>query len=199
MENHGGGCCGIKHLRGFGGSDAGVLETVKRRLTKTRGRVRWEGTTLFREESGAAPEGKIIEVVLTDGQVKDKPLTCAWLKKFGFKLVHRFYNSTGSMCNVLHYCHGTRPSEGSPWHRVPEYEETAEQGNTTREPQPGEVWRINGNGHAPRHFYNKNQYVLVEVTTPGGRFKVRPLHRKEGQRSTQIINKKDMSFIRSEV
>lgn len=201
LSNHGGSCCGIKHIHGFGNSDDAVLRQIKRSLTRTPGgkRVKWDGETLFEERSGTNPEGKIIEVVLTDGQIRSHPRTCAWLKKFGFKLVHRFDNRTGSMCNVLHYCHSTQPNESSPWQSVPEYQEEPEkEDNAERVPQVGEVWRINGNT-IPSHGYNKNQYVVVIHPSSNNNVPiVRPLYRKVGQDPSQYINLNDISFIRSQ-
>lgn len=81
---HGGGCCGMTHIRGMNGDSRDVLRAVDRHIA-TR------------------PQNHLVEVVLTDMQVKRNPAVAKGLKERGFKLVSRFYNDNSrNYCNVLH-------------------------------------------------------------------------------------------------
>lgn len=86
-RTHGGGCCGINHISGFGGG-----ETKEHLLA------------LIGTESRRRTRSMILEVVLTNGQCKQYPNHPKWLQELGFKLVSRFCNpNSGNICNVFHY------------------------------------------------------------------------------------------------
>jgi len=109
LRSHGGSCCGIRHLSGFGAwgtkVNAGYNSLGRRYETKTRLELfkgfmkQLEGSD-FTTNRGA--EGKLVEVVVTDSQVRSNPDIPSVLKAYGFKFVTRFNNSSGGMCNVFH-------------------------------------------------------------------------------------------------
>jgi hypothetical protein len=90
---HGGGCCGINHIRGF--SDA-----YRNRGNPTREELR----EMMRTGNMAANKGMLLEVVLTNTQCRQYPNLPIMLQEEGFKLVNRFLNpNSGNICNVFHY------------------------------------------------------------------------------------------------
>lgn len=104
FRNHGGGCCGVKHLHGFDAKPKTLtyvpytsrrtkMLTLMKRLIRENGHVR-----------GA--RGKMFEVILTDPQIREMPEWIAELKAMDFRLVTRFHNSTGGWCNVFHMTTG---------------------------------------------------------------------------------------------
>lgn len=200
VTTHGGQCCGIRHLRNFGGPDEGCLHELKRFLRTEQSAISQDAKHLpvfdfVQFTSSTGKRGKIIEVVLTERQIERLPLTCAYLKGYGFKLVSRFHNSTGNICNVLHYCYDDRLSEQGAWERVAK-RDIEQLGK--RLPQRGEVWRINANTHHDQHHFNKNQYVVCceSDSTPSGRYKFKALHPQGHQVKTQSVPLADISFIR---
>lgn len=211
MDGHGGGCCGIRHLHSFFGGDGNVLREVKLYLERTNkhasGAADIDNMAICEavQRAGSRKRGKIIEIVLTDEQVYALPKTCQYLKEYGFKLVHRFDNATGSICNVLHYCFSTLPNEQSPFENLPKVEEdpVVQQGER-RMPQVGEVWRINNNTYyEDRHCYSKNTFVRItdSVLRYGGRVRVdniRPFETGWSAIINQLVALDDISFIRSE-
>lgn len=94
-EPHGGGCCGMTHIRDFYTS---VSFDMKRLATCIN-------TTLdeLRADNGIdddKPFGHLFEVVLTDQQMQTYSEA---MKEKGFRLVNRFYNAnSGNYCNILH-------------------------------------------------------------------------------------------------
>lgn len=97
VTDHGGECCGIFHISDFSTSERVLVEDVVKLLTEFR-----VDQEVLNEEYNVK-EGKLLEVVLTDSQIKDMPLVVKELKRYGFKCVSRFKNNTGTFCNVLHY------------------------------------------------------------------------------------------------
>lgn len=104
IRMHGGGCCGVRHYVGFGqhnmpwgANNAPTEEQVK------------EGVRGYGDPAGGGrTKGKCIEAVITDTQFRANPDLAQWLKDAGFRIVDRFHNSTGGMCNVLHRTSGRR-------------------------------------------------------------------------------------------
>ena len=117
-ENHGGDCCGIKHICEFGEQeDYEEWEednvTVDYELWKNeffdimKG---YEETPHFHSRRHDRPanwykdKGILVEVVLTDCQIKDQRYLVKWLMKKNFRLVSRFTNkNSGNVCNVFHF------------------------------------------------------------------------------------------------
>lgn len=94
---HGGGCCGINHIRGFGGGGMGGYHRVG---VPTREELR----EMMRPGNMAANRGMLLEVVLTNNQCRQNPNVPIMLQEEGFKLVNRFLNpNSGNICNVFHY------------------------------------------------------------------------------------------------
>lgn len=204
MRGHGGGCCGIRSLSGFSThNDEDTLRQAKNYLRRSskKNHISLPGMEFSEHESDGIKNGKIVEVVLTDNQIERLPLTCAYLKHYGFKLIHRFKNSTGSMCNVLHYCYSTRDKEESPWSRIEASNPTAP-GDADHTPQVGEVWRIkNLRGHNLR----MNCYVRVVNSEVDNRVVVAPIRAgnyrdgRPNEFSTQVVVLDQISFIRRSV
>ena len=199
-SRHGGGCCGVRHLHGFDGSDERVLRTVKGQLNRRK-----HGTNVyvgdadlgFNEltDQNQVKHGKIIEVILTDPQIERLPRTCAYLKGYGFKLVHRFKNSTGGFCNVLHYCYSTLPNEESPFELIEAEDLTERKTSKPRVPKVGEVWRVNSTDF---HHYPKNCYVAIREYFPDEDwYEVQALNPVYG--GTQVVRPSQISFIRDSV
>lgn len=97
---HGGGCCGIRHSSGYSAQE----ETAVR--------------TLF-QDIGQCPQGCMLEVVLTDGQLRGNRLS-RMLVTSGFKLVYRFRNAnSGNICNVFHRHNAPLPLKDLPFSLEP--------------------------------------------------------------------------------
>lgn len=89
---HGGGCCGINHIRNFGGAYGYGIPT------------REELRDMMRQGNTVANRGMLLEVVLTNNQCRRYPDLPVMLQEEGFKLVNRFLNpNSGNICNVFHY------------------------------------------------------------------------------------------------
>ena len=95
---HGGSCCGIRHICGFG--------SARYDLTKFKADM----APFMRPRSW----GLLVEAVLTDDQMEN-----GWapvLKDTGFKLVNRFRNgNSGNHVNVLHYTRVQRVRKAKPF------------------------------------------------------------------------------------
>jgi hypothetical protein len=95
IEEHGGECCGMRHLHGFPDNEATPEE-----------RENWLKNAVFNciESYGDAEDVEhlwrsCIEVVLNEHQLSD---WCAILEKQGFKQVFSFLNSnSGNECHVF--------------------------------------------------------------------------------------------------
>ena len=87
LRNHGGGCCGMRHIYGFYGTVANIKQQLERLMAQVpQGRTRC----------------RVIECVLTQAQRRMYGKT---LEDAGFKIVTRFNNAnTSSTLNVYHYC-----------------------------------------------------------------------------------------------
>lgn len=89
LVSHGGGCCGIRHLRSFTGLETakGLLELINVNTA--------QGRTL----------SILIEAVLTNSQLKkNNEYLKKVMKEAGFKKVSSFCNpNSGNICNVFHY------------------------------------------------------------------------------------------------
>lgn len=99
LSYHGGGCCGRLHYYNFTGQE--TAESIRRDLTA------------YSQSEGGNTRGKSIEAVLTDSQFRYHPHLAQALKDNGFRIVDRFYNSTGGMCNVLLRTGGRRRLENT--------------------------------------------------------------------------------------
>lgn len=87
ISDHGGACCGIRHLVGFGPYD--TAEDILVQLAKTR-----QGDD----------KGMLVEAVVTNSQLNRYRNIAPALRDAGFKLVTRFKNpNSGNVCNVFHY------------------------------------------------------------------------------------------------
>lgn len=104
QDYHGGGCCGMYHIQGFPiGEDVKNLKVVKDALAAVGNQIIEPG------------EGRLCEIVLTDGQIEAMPVLVKGLKELGFKLKTRFKNrNSGNYCNVLHWS-PTNELHGSPY------------------------------------------------------------------------------------
>lgn len=109
IRNHGGSCCGVVHYSGFNGSRSFV--TAESIATDLR---------YYELNEGSRSKGKLVEVVITDTQFREDPELAQKLKDNGFKIVNRFYNNTGGICNVLHRVGGSRniATSRQPWVRI---------------------------------------------------------------------------------
>lgn len=86
-SSHGGRCCGINHISGFGA--ATTKQDIVNALANTRQYER---------------RGQLVEAVLTNRQLNSNPHLGQILDETGFKLVSRFQNpNSGNICNVFHY------------------------------------------------------------------------------------------------
>lgn len=102
QDGHGGGCCGMLHIYGFSRArQQQDLECVSKKLKAVKHK---EGC-------------RLIEIVLTDPQIKNMPELTNGLKRLGFKLKTRFLNiNSGNYCNVLHWT-ATNELHGSPYRK----------------------------------------------------------------------------------
>lgn len=105
--SHGGGCCGVIHLRRFDHifnrmTDEALLEQIRMQLA----------TYINRQNNN-----RLVEVVLTDGQCqKFQGQFPRILRILGFKLVNRFKNSnSGNVCNVFHMIATPLPLDNLPF------------------------------------------------------------------------------------
>jgi hypothetical protein len=115
LKRHGGGCCGIRHLYGFSPPQV----TSRHHLTAEVGGTGLSSNPVYGTlaemvalaiKSQGTPtgrKGKLIEVVLNTSQMRvgGKALV-KMLKENNFRLVSRFSNSSGEICNVFHHTTG---------------------------------------------------------------------------------------------
>ena len=82
--NHGGACCGMRHMRGMSFNYNSNIEQE------------------IRDAVRQVHANRLIEVTMTDGQCSNTRVMQV-LKAYGFKLVNRFRNSnSGNIVNVFH-------------------------------------------------------------------------------------------------
>lgn len=86
IMSHGGGCCGARHLASFTGPEAQCLAS-------------------FEQAMAEAPQGRLIEVILNEGQCRQYPRVLQKMADYGFVLVGSWINSNH---NSRLYC----------WHRA---------------------------------------------------------------------------------
>jgi len=87
LRGHGGGCCGINYMSGFG--LATTADEIRALLAQTRQQQ---------------TRGILVEAVVTNGQLQAYPNVGRALKETGFNLATRFQNPHSSnICNVFHY------------------------------------------------------------------------------------------------
>lgn len=85
FANHGGGCCGLRHLFSFSGSTDRNPSDINFELTRSNN------------------YGRATEVVLTDSQCRNYPNVLQRLADLGFVLAGRFHNdNSDNVCNVFH-------------------------------------------------------------------------------------------------
>lgn len=100
IEEHGGECCGIRHLHEFEPRNEDSLKRLDKCIQSVKNEFQ---ENLDYDEMRGPPQGAI-EVVLTDGQMQ---LWWSALKTRGFRQVVRFKNSnSGNYCNVLYLTFG---------------------------------------------------------------------------------------------
>lgn len=107
LNSHGGHCCGINHMRTFNlyGETNEALDLLKRKIAEYKPR-------------GGRQRTFLLEVVVTDQQIRALPRQMAVLKQEGFELVSRFINpNSGNVCNVLHL-RNHKVTSRSPWNKV---------------------------------------------------------------------------------
>lgn len=81
IVNHGGGCCGMRHIYGMGTGSTGQLQ----------------------ELVAAVNRNILIEIVMTDGQCQNRPEILRKMEELGFVLVNRSQNpNTTNIINVFH-------------------------------------------------------------------------------------------------
>lgn len=87
VRQHGGGCCGMRHSSGYS------LNNDTYRIYEK-----------IREDKRCRDRGRLIEVVVTDSQLRSQSSLGPILAAEGFRLVSRFTNdNTGNICNVFHF------------------------------------------------------------------------------------------------
>ena len=111
LINHGGACCGMRHIAWMGQGPEDDDGPNRRDITKAA--ILDEILETFEREyglTGVNDSGRVIEVVLTDNQCRgDWP---RHLLQKGFKKVARFRNrNTGNICNVFYYYAGWEQNE----------------------------------------------------------------------------------------
>lgn len=124
-----GGNCGMKHMVGFSGDDYGNAISVKDLETNwSHEKILEACVTTSRNigdgyYSSGSEYGQLIEMTLTDQQIRGSTGKSKYLKDLGFVLVNRFKNlNSGNWVNVLHYYTGNRDMEkdleGSPYNSI---------------------------------------------------------------------------------
>lgn len=87
VTGHGGACCGMRHSYGW----SGFITTPEGFAAHLDTQIR------------VVHANRLIEIVLTDGQIRRRAWVGNTLAEKGFRLVTRFRNSnSGSICNVFH-------------------------------------------------------------------------------------------------
>ncbi len=117
LLNHGGYCCGMRHIQGFNGYDRNrdVPRPIPYSPRTETGYERLKRLVFSCNQRGAA-SGRLIEVVLTNQQCRSNPQLLQDLKEIGFDLVNRFRNANSrSICNIFHYNQGSRMNERRPF------------------------------------------------------------------------------------
>lgn len=96
--NHGGNCCGMKHIWGLGVEDLVTKRTfIKEKLERNLNGVGNNG--IFYSNTACF----LTEIVLTDEQMGSMPKLLQSMKELGFRRVSRFLNpNSGNVCNVFH-------------------------------------------------------------------------------------------------
>lgn len=88
IDRHGGGCCGVKHICGFLG-------------TETAGDIR---RLIAKAGPNDGQQCQLFEVVLTNAQLLRYSNLLPALRSVGFTQVSKFINvNSGNVCNVFHY------------------------------------------------------------------------------------------------
>lgn len=106
-DEHGGGCCGMTHVYGFDNRpNEKLLNKLDKILANYTGRYSdsadgCDCEFCVKERERMKTFNALLEAVLVDEQM------FTWapeLRKRGFRLVNRFFNSnSGNYCNVLHF------------------------------------------------------------------------------------------------
>lgn len=103
-RSHGGSCCGINHSVGYslGGSAVRIRNEIRR------------------DKTGLA-NGMLLEIVVTDSQLRGQRCLGPILAEEGFKLVSRFRNpNSRNNVNVFHFSTAMLPIENRPFSLDPE-------------------------------------------------------------------------------
>lgn len=104
LSRHGGNCCGVRHFHDL--SDTFMNPITEATLTAALRQEQAVPRDL--NHNGGRTKGKVVEAVVTDTQLRYNPELAGMLRRLGFKLVTRFHNNTGGMCNILHRVTGGR-------------------------------------------------------------------------------------------
>lgn len=112
---HGGGCCGSRHLSGFGSRD-NASHQITHHLTE---------------------RGKRVVVILNQEQVENSPNVLNELARTGFVLTDRWNNSSGSVCYSFTRCDERLPLADLPfvWNGM-KASDGIYHGNLTQPPEP---------------------------------------------------------------
>ncbi len=117
IVGHGGACCGIRHIKNFTRQTRwnpnerkyvpAEEEFTAERIENLIASAVYPNPGAM-ERNGARTRGKIVEAVVTDSQFSKEPTLAQALYDAGFRIVNRFHNNTGQLCNVLHRTTGGR-------------------------------------------------------------------------------------------
>jgi hypothetical protein len=103
LVGHGGGCCGIRHIRDFGFHRTPTIRSNSGVIVN-QGNDRASLEALISQTRQNKTEGMLIEVVLTNSQCRAMPDLVEDLFDLGFTVVNRFKNpNSRNICNVFHY------------------------------------------------------------------------------------------------
>lgn len=183
---HGGGCCGMRHLRNFSPNLDANADEIVRALDE---QVHF---------------GRLAEVTLNSGQMQNYPNVMAKLAQLGFVLVGHFYNqNSGNRVGIFHLATTRLPLEdlNQYWHGqviTPtmggELQELRQMGRTVLPvagvPLPpfseGAVCRI----ESPRSRYRGEDFTIVEmgVSPHSGQDRSRFVDEDRGDHTFWVLN-----------
>lgn len=115
VNEHGGGCCGVKHISGFPFISSNAKTIVKQKIALVKDAVDKAIDRYEHYEEGASKNSRenwtcAINVVLIDSQLEQWQTA---VEAVGFKHVLRFKNSnSGNYCNVFYLVTGKGEENG---------------------------------------------------------------------------------------
>jgi hypothetical protein len=109
FEDHGGGCCGIRHISEFP-DDEDLRDEFNVSRVKLEHKLKLIDCHVQRCIKDQGDKGVAVEAVLAKYQFR------FWeraLQRYGFRKVFEFLNSnSGNICRVYYYCPGNQPNKG---------------------------------------------------------------------------------------